>query len=152
MKRVLLTGMSGTGKSRAVSALVQQGYWAVDLDDGWCDMQPDGRQLWREGAVDELLSAEGSDVLFVAGCEENMGGFLPRFDSVILLSAPTDILLERLATRTNNPYGKAADERRRILEDIDTVEPMLRAVADHEIQTTQSPDEVVAAILKVVGP
>ena len=103
MKRVLLTGMSGTGKSSVVRELVAHGYKAVDTDDGWCELLPDGRQQWREDAIDKLLDTEDADVLFVAGCEENQVGFHPRFDRIILLSAPIETVLERLATRTTNP-------------------------------------------------
>jgi hypothetical protein len=31
---------------------------------------PDGRQRWREDAIEQLLAIEDADVLFVAGCEE----------------------------------------------------------------------------------
>ncbi|HKA26835.1 MAG TPA: hypothetical protein VKD88_05635 [Gaiellaceae bacterium] len=58
MKRVLLTGMSGTGKSSVVRELVARGYKAVDTDDGWSEIQPDGRQAWREDAIRELLATE----------------------------------------------------------------------------------------------
>ena len=51
MKRILLTGMSGTGKSSVVRELVARGYKAVDTDDGWCEPLPDGRQHWREEAI-----------------------------------------------------------------------------------------------------
>ena len=107
MKRVLLTGMSGTGKSSVVQELVARGYKAVDTDDGFCDVQPDGRQLWREDAIQQLLATEDADVLFVAGCEENQGTFHPQFDHIVLLSAPLETMVERLQTRTNNPYGKS---------------------------------------------
>jgi len=33
MKRVLLTGMSGVGKSTVIGELAARGYWAVDTDD-----------------------------------------------------------------------------------------------------------------------
>ena len=151
MKRVLLTGMSATGKSSVVRELVARGYKAVDTDDGWCEPLPDGRQRWREDAVRDLLDTEDADVLFIAGCEENQVAFHPRFDRIILLSAPIETVLERLAERTTNPFGKAADERRRVLDDTATVEPLLRAVADHEVVTTAPLDEVVATILRLVG-
>ncbi len=35
VKRVLVTGMSGTGKSNVVRELVARGYRAVDTDDRW---------------------------------------------------------------------------------------------------------------------
>ena len=69
MKRVLLTGMSGTGKSSIIGTLSARGFKAVDTDDGWCEPLPDGRQRWREDAIDRLVDTEDADVLFVAGCE-----------------------------------------------------------------------------------
>ena len=150
MKRVLVTGMSGTGKSSVVRALAARGYKVVDTDDGWSEPLPDGRQQWREDAIDRLLDTEDADVLFVAGCEENQAQFHPRFDHIVLLSAPVETLLERVATRTGNPYGKSPEELSRILDDLENVEPLLRRVADHEIRTTAPLDEVVDDVLRLV--
>src|SRR3954447_20509137 len=94
VKRVLITGMSGTGKSSVVRELVARGYRAVDTDDGWCEPLPDGRQRWREDAIAELLDRDDADLLFVAGCEQNQPRFYPRFDHIILLSAPAETMLE----------------------------------------------------------
>jgi dephospho-CoA kinase len=150
VKRVLLTGMSGTGKSSVVRALAARGYKAVDTDDGWSQPLPDGRQQWREDAIGRLLDTEDADVLFVAGCEENQAQFHPRFDHIVLLSAPVETLLERVATRTGNPYGKSPADLSRILDDLEHVEPLLRRVADHEIRTTAPLDEVVEDVLRLV--
>jgi dephospho-CoA kinase len=151
VRRVLLTGMAGTGKSSVVRVLRARGYKAIDTDDGWCDPLPDGRQMWREDAIRLLLNTEDTNVLFVAGCEENQVKFHPLFDHIILLSAPLQILVERLATRTSNFYGKAPGELDRVLNDVDTIEPLLRQVADHEIRTTMPLDDVVTTILRLVG-
>jgi len=43
VKRVLLTGMSATGKSSVIKALVAAGYKAVDTDDGWCELRARSR-------------------------------------------------------------------------------------------------------------
>jgi shikimate kinase len=150
VKRVLLTGMSGTGKSSVVQALAARGYKAVDTDDGWSEPLPDGRQRWREDAIARLLDTEDADVLFLAGCEENQAQFHPRFDHIVLLSAPIETLLGRLETRTENPYGKSPEELRRILDDLEHVEPLLRRIADHEVRTTAPLDEVVANVLRLV--
>jgi dephospho-CoA kinase len=143
--------MSGTGKSSVIRELVARGYKAVDTDDGWCEPLPDCRQQWREDAIAALLATEDADVLFVAGCEENQGRFRSDFDHIILLSAPSHVLLDRLAARTSNSFGKAPGELSRILADLATTEPMLRRVAGHEIGTTMPLTEVVDAVLRVVG-
>jgi dephospho-CoA kinase len=151
VKRVLLTGMSGTGKSSVIDALAARGYKAVDTDDGWCEPLPDGRQRWREDAIEQLLATEDADVLFVAGCEENQVGFHPRFDVIILLSAPAEVLARRLASRTGNPYGKTPGELRRVFDDLQAVEPLLRKAADHEIRTTTPLSDVVTTVLRLTG-
>ncbi len=150
MKRVLLTGMSGTGKSSVVRELVARGCKAIDTDDGWCESQPDGRQLWREGSIEELMSTKDADVLFIAGCEENQAKFYGQFDTIILLSAPLDVIVERLATRTNNSYGKRPEELSRVHDDAATVEPLLRSGATHEVRTTVALPAVVAEVLRLV--
>lgn len=150
MRRVLITGMSGTGKSSVVRELVGRGYKAVDTDDGWCELLADGRQRWREDAIRELLATEDTDLLFVAGCEENQVSFHAQFDHIVLLSAPLETLVERLATRATNSYGKAPEELRRFHDDVENVEPLLRQVAHHEVHTTVPLDEVVASVLRLV--
>lgn len=143
--------MSGSGKTTVTARLVARGYKAIDMDDGWCDQQPDGSQRWREAALEALLSEEDAEVLFVAGCEANMTRFLARFDMVVLLSAPAETLLQRLDARTNNPYGKTADERARISSDIRHVEPLLRQAAHHEVVTTVPVEDVVEVILGLLN-
>jgi dephospho-CoA kinase len=143
--------MSGTGKSSVIDALTARGYKAIDTDDGWCEPLPDDRQRWRENAIEQLLATEDTDVLFVAGCEENQVRFHPQFDLIILLSAPAEILAQRLASRTGNPYGKTPGELRRVLDDLQAVEPRLRTSADHEIRTTIPLSDVVTAVLRLTG-
>lgn len=106
---------------------------------------------WREDAIQELLATEDTGVLFVAGCEENQVKFHPWFDHIILLSAPAELLTRRLATRTNNPFGKSAVDYHRFLADLAEVQPRLRAIVDWEIDTTMPLSEVVRAILRVVN-
>lgn len=53
------------------------------------------------------MVTEETDVLFIAGCEENQVRFHAQFDHIILLSAPAGTMMQRLASRTSNPYGKS---------------------------------------------
>lgn len=166
MKKVLLTGMSGTGTSTVINALAARGYKAIDADydefSGWVTVnddsdtpgepvEPERDWVWREDRIQKLLSEEDADLLFLGGCSPNMGEFLDQFDHIILLSAPADVISERLRTRANNPYGKDPEERARVLRLVETVEPLLRRAADHEIDTTVPLDDVVAKVLEIAS-
>src|SRR6185503_13846262 len=108
MRRILVTGMSGTGKSTALAELAQRGFRVVDTDDPpWSEWSASaGGFVWREDRMTELLSRNDGPTLYVSGTVSNQGRFYPRFDAVVLLSAPVDVLLSRIETRTTNDYGK----------------------------------------------
>jgi hypothetical protein len=61
-------------------------------------------------------------------------------------------MVDRLATRTNNPYGKHPDELAEILGYVETVEPLLRGGATLEIDTSVPIDQVVRTVLDAVLP
>jgi dephospho-CoA kinase len=152
MKRVLVTGMSGVGKSSVLDELRQRGYKTVDTDDdGLAEAAADGQTRWDEQRLQAVLSTEDADVLFVSGTADNMGRFRRQFDHVILLSAPAPVMVERLTTRTNNPYGQRPEQVVESLDYKETVEPLLRAIATMEIDTQPPLDQVVAAVLDHVG-
>ena len=140
---VLVTGMSGVGKSTVLAELARQGYLTVDTDDdGWIEVVA-GEPLWRESLIAELLDRPREAPLIVQGTVANQGRFYDRFDAVVLLSAPIDVVLQRIEQRTNNPFGKSLEERARILADTAEVEPLLRQAATHEVQTDRPLAEVV---------
>src|SRR5213076_2682094 len=109
MTRVLITGMSGTGKSTALAELARRGHRVVDADATPWSIEigsPTGsgaEQLWREDAMDALLDRNLTRWLFVAGCASNQGSFYDRFDDIVLFSVPREVLLQRIATRSTNP-------------------------------------------------
>jgi dephospho-CoA kinase len=150
MTAVLVTGMSGTGKSSALAELARRGHEVVDTDyGGWIEDR--GEPVWREERIDELLDRHEEGVLFVAGCVANQGKFYPRFDAVVLLSAPAEVILERVAGRDTNDFGKTAEERARILSDLQAFEPLLRAGATAEIDTRGPLGEVVDALERIAS-
>jgi shikimate kinase len=163
VRKVLLTGMSATGKSTLICELAGRGYKAIDTDtDEWSEWATPGDYddrfgsveepdwIWREDRIQRLLSTEDADVLFVSGCKSNQGKFYSQFDHVVLLSAPVPLLMERLATRTTNPYGKHPDELARILGHVHAVEPMLRRTASLEVDTSAPIEQVIETILSLV--
>ena len=150
MPAVLVTGMSGTGKSAVLAELERRGHRVVDTDYGdWIDVSGPER-LWREERIAELLDAHSGGLLFVGGCVANQGRFYSRFDAVVLLSAPKDVILERVATRESNEFGRSDDEREQIVRDLQETEPLLRAGATNEIDT-RAPLLEVADELERVG-
>jgi broad-specificity NMP kinase len=149
--RVLLTGMSGVGKSALVAELRQRGHAAYDADDhGFSELRADGRWGWRADRVAELLDRHTDGVLFFAGCSEEQAD-LP-FDLRVLLTVPTAVLVERLRTRTTNGYGREPDELAEVLADVAAVEPRLRRSADLVLTTaTATPPELADRVLAAAG-
>ena len=150
MAAVLVTGMSGTGKSTVLAELARRGHRVVDTDYGdW--IEEGSERLWREDRIDALLTERDERVLFVSGCVPNQGKFYARFDAVVLLSAPADVIVERVRTRDTNDYGKSDAERESILRDLAAVEPLLRAGATAEIDTRVSPAEVADELERIAN-
>jgi dephospho-CoA kinase len=149
--RVLVTGMSGTGKSTALIELEKRGYRVVDTDSReWSEWVPGADEwLWREDRMAALLAEDGEPTLFVSGCMSNQVKFYDRFDAIVLLSAPAEAILERVERRTTNDYGKTPRERDLILTHLKTVEPLLRATATHEVDASRPVAEVVDALAAI---
>ena len=160
--------MSGTGKSTLIGELTGRGYKAIDVDaDEWSEwirvdfigdptsgkspVEPCRDWIWREDRIQDLLSTKDADVLFISGCAANMVKFYPQFDHIVLLTAPAALIVDRLATRTNNPYGKRPEEVARVLGLLQTIEPALRKVARHEVDTSVPLAQVLARVLQLVG-
>ena len=154
---VLVTGMSGTGKSAAVAELARRGHRVVDTDDGGYSEEVRSAEaggwehLWREDRIEGLLEGHDDGVLFIAGGASNQGRFYPRFDAVVLLSAPEEVILERVAARESNDFGKTDEERERIVSDLATVEPLLRSGATAEIYTRASVADVADKLERIAA-
>ena len=151
MARILVTGMSGTGKSSALAELARRGFRVVDTDSrDWSEWVPGADEwMWREDRMAELLVEDGEPALFVSGCMSNQAKFYDRFDAVVLLSAPAEVILERIDRRTTNDYGKTARERDLILTHLQTVEPLLRATATHELDASRPLAEIVDELIAI---
>ena len=146
-----MTGMSGTGKSSALARLRLLGFRTVDTDEGgWTVFsEAEDGYVWREELVVDLLAGDEGPSMYVSGTVSNQGRFYDRFDAVVLLSAPADVLLSRIETRTTNPYGKTAAQRELVLHHLAEVEPLLRRACTHEIDATQPLDDVVMQLAEL---
>ncbi|GAA2505811.1 AAA family ATPase [Winogradskya humida] len=146
MTRVLVTGMSGAGKTTLLGELARRGVTTVDTDyDGW--ELPDG--TWDEPRMTALLAEPGHVV--VSGTVSNQGRFYDRFDEVVLLSAPLDVLLERVARRTNDPYGRTAAQQAEIKRYVAEVEPLLRRGATLELDGRRTVADLADTVERLLG-
>ena len=141
-RRILITGMSGTGKSSVIVRLAELGYVAIDVDapgysaevpapdDELTGIGPGRDLVWQEDAIRAVLDRP-DPVILLSGCSPNQGAFYPALTHVILLTASPALITERLMTRTNNPFGKDPAELERALALQAEIEPLLRRSATH---------------------
>lgn len=152
MARVLVTGMPGAGKSTVLAELSARGIRVVDSDDaGWSvevdDTDGLGReQLWREDRIAALLDEVEDEPFVVSGCVSNQGMFYDRLEVVVLLTAPLDVLLERVGRRMTKDFGKSPADRARISLDYEAVEPLLRATSGLVLDATRPVRELADEI------
>ncbi|GAB3330039.1 AAA family ATPase [Micromonospora halotolerans] len=139
--------MSGAGKTTLLTELSRRGYETVDTDyDSWTS--PDGD--WEEPRMAALLADR--PVVVVSGTVANQGHFYDRFDHVVLLTAPLGVLLDRVAERSTNPYGKTAEHRAEIARYVREVEPLLRRGATLELDGQRPVGELADIIEQLLGP
>ena len=144
--------MSGTGKSTALDALAARGHAVVDTDQpGWIIQTVDGGEpLWDLDRMTASIEQHRTGWLFIAGCVANQGALYDRLDAVVLLSAPVEVLLPRVANRAN-PFGSTAVDRAKIAADVHAFEPLLRAGATDEIVTTMTISDLVLRLETVAA-
>lgn len=145
MVKVLVTGMSGTGKSTVLAELGSRGHITVDTDYGQWTL-PSG--TWDEQRMTDLLARHQH--LIVSGTVENQGNFYPHFDHIVLLSAPLPVLLQRVRNRRNNNYGKTAEQQSQIAAYKQSIEPLLREGATLELDSRQSVEDLARCIEKLL--
>jgi hypothetical protein len=110
-----------------------------------------GEWLWVEERISELVAEDDEAPLFVSGCVRNQSTFYDRFHAVVLLSAAPETILDRLATRTTNDYGKDPRDRALIMEQLQTVEPRLRKGCTHELDAGRPLSEVVSELVRIAA-
>jgi shikimate kinase len=143
MARVLLTGMSGAGKSTVLAAVARRGFRTVDTDyDGW---QLPGA-LWDAPRMDALLAEHAT--IAVCGTAENQARFYDRFEHVVYLFAPLAVLLGRVQRRANNPYGHTPEQQAEIATYVAEVEALIRRKATLELDATLPVDVLAERVVR----
>ncbi|WP_261129854.1 AAA family ATPase [Bacillus sp. Marseille-Q3570] len=149
---IFITGLSGTGKSTILAQLSNRGYHTIDTDYNQLSIEVFNHErletewIWDEDKMKKVVNEHNEGILFVSGTVSNQGKFYPYFNEIIFLSAPLDILLERIRKRTTNEYGKSDSERKEIIDDYEQFGDIIEASSTRTIDTTKDISSIVDEI------
>lgn len=136
-KSILVTGVSGSGKSVLCGELEKLGYKAYDIDDvkGLCRMvhkktgkpikNQDNTNLeqvrqhdWicNKRKLKSIMRKNPKGMVFYCGSVSNADELLTLFDKIFLLKAHQRVLSKRLSTRTTNDFGRTREVQRWIFD------------------------------------
>jgi broad-specificity NMP kinase len=162
MKNYLITGVAGTGKSTLAKELKRRGYAAYDTEEGFsyyidkasgerCAYPKEPSPEWygkHERVFDEkvlmnLLKKHAQEPLFIASITANQAKYYDQFDKIFLLTAPDEVIVHRLGTRTNNYFGRHPLDLQRVIGRHQQFDDELTALGAQPVDSTQ-PIEIVA--------
>lgn len=153
MTKVLLTGMSGVGKTTILDHLSLDGHQTIDLDyDGWIGFDDTMNDYVMDSKkIISYIERNNDKNLFFAGTTINQKEIYSHLDFVIVLTAPIKVMKERLQARNNNPFGKSKEDWDKIVKDKELFEPLIIQNSDFTISTDKAISDVVSEIYSLIG-
>ena len=171
-----ITGISGSGKSTTLSELARRGYETYDVDEAgpatakWHndttgfvhpkssvkkeDRTPEflASHSWKvpRAEVAELANQASAKTIFLGGAIANESELHDLFDSVFALTIDDDTLTRRLASRTNNDWGKNPHELEQTLAANHELGERYRKLGYVVINSDQATEAVITEILSHV--
>lgn len=164
MKKVFITGISGTGKTAIAKELKERGVNAIDMDEYdlcyWINNK-DKKKVDYEAELDKefidshvwicniekLKSMLAEGVTVMLGHPENVAEILPLFDKFILLQCSPETFMKRINERKDNDYGKHETAQKHILYTYQKFESEMLKLGAEPVSVEGSLDEVVDTIL-----
>jgi dephospho-CoA kinase len=171
MSLFFVTGSAGTGKSTLCKVLKERGYTAYDtdidrlarwtnLETGYvhpkssvkaADRTPEFLQAhgWHVPRPQvERIHAEAKGKLgFLCGVLDNLDEVSDLFDGIVALYVDDDTIRHRLATRTDNDWGKQAHELQQTLDNHHASYDRYRAKGAIIVDATQPIGKVMDDVL-----
>lgn len=167
-KSVLITAVSGTGKSTICKALHAMGYDAVDIEsiDGLYELVnekngeviPGNLEQIREGVdwncskarLEKLVASQSSELAFYCGGMSNTFEVWDVFDLVIMLTISDETTIKRLSARQSGEFGSTKVNRDWVLSWKHSFEKRLLDAGAVPVSAEGAPREVAKLILSVV--
>lgn len=152
---VVVSGLSGAGKSVALQSLEDIGYYCIDNMP--LTLLPEFSRQLEEATRNKraAVSIDSRNMDFLRVLESNPDGdkFVDDFAELIFLESTPEILLRRYSeTRRKHPLSDLSTNLiQSIDKEVELLAP-LRKVADHIINTSQlTPHELREKIRRIVG-
>ena len=143
MSAVLITGMSGAGKSTIAGVLARRGLASLDADD-----DPMLARSVDSHGLDVLIRIAAPATVYVCGGAANELELADRFTRVFVLEMDEPTMLARLdAPSRDNEWGRIGDTREHLRRRLPGHQKRLRAFGAIPIDARQPLDQVVDAIL-----
>ena len=170
MQKILITGVSGAGKSTICKELEKLGYLSLGIEDikGMFNIYHKGTHDFFEGynnlnphdienadwlcdtkKLKKLVDSQKTEVGFYCGISSDVDELLPFFDKVVVLQPDAKILNARLKNRegTDN-IGNNQAGRDLILGWKDWWENKMKAKGATFVNANGTPEEVVREVLE----
>lgn len=169
MKKIFITGVSGTGKTTVAEELEKRGIHAISIDEAgvcsWIDKQT-GQKVDHEVTTDDEfirnhdwicnvpqlieLMERGDGVAVVLGSASNQKDLLHLFDKILLLQCPPEVFIKRIENRTNNDFGKDKTAQEFILGWYQSFEKEMLDAGAISIDATHPLEKVVEQALEEI--
>ena len=168
---VLITGVSGTGKTTVVSELDNRGHRAYDLEgmaEYFTHINPETGEVYEEfdqndlemlrkgeyvcdtAKLKNLVQDNAEPLTFFGFAASNLEELFPLFDEIVLLTASKESIRERLSKRPVWDFGGPPEVQEWVLGWRDEWEDTIRDEGAITISTDQNIEETVTAILNAV--
>ncbi len=168
MKKIYITGISGTGKTVISKELEKRGFYTISIDEVanlcvWIHKETKEKVNYEAELNKEFIDThdwvcdieylnelieKGTNPVFVLGLASNQNDFIHTFDKTLLLQCKPETFISRIENRTDNDFGKDKTAQEVILGWYQKFENNMLEKGAVSISVEQPLDKVVDVIIK----